>query len=178
MIRKLSIIALVLFLASSAFSMPKLNANFDNDRRAEPATSFVFGAQGDFNKLGQSGTDWSFLVGLAKPVAANGKFYWLNFGEMGKTSEGEQYGAVSRLIYYLKEPGTGFSVGIIVGPGATWIPTDRPLTKAERIAYLYGASGVLVSVPTELLGFWGGIEYQRGKDFSTYRAAIGINFFP
>ncbi len=177
MIKKIIIIVVALLLASSAFSMPKLNATFATDKRADPATSFVFGIQGDYNQLGNAETNWSALAGLATPVSASGKFYWLSYGEAGRVRNGEEYSAETRLIYYLKKPGTGLAFGLLMGPGVTWVPTEGELNPEQKIAYLLGTGGFLLSLPTEFMGFWGGCEFQMGKDYSTYRAGVGVNIF-
>jgi len=177
MIKILSIIVLAIFLASSAWPMAKENATFANDRRADPATSVLLGIQGDYNKLGNAQTNWSALAGLATPITGSGKFYFLAFGEGGKVPAGEEYAAETRLIYYLKKPGTGLAFGLLIGSGVTWVPTESELTDEQKIAYLLGTAGVVLSLPTEFLGFWGGLEFQMGQHYSTYRAGAGVNVF-
>jgi hypothetical protein len=165
---------LIVCLLTSGLANGMAMINFD-----KPVSSIMLAAHYDYNWLGSGKHNWSGLIGYAKPATENGQIYLISFAELGHISKGDELKLEVRGLYFLKPPTTGFNVGLLFGAGGTWDGhIAEPLTSDQTIAYLLGTTGITVSKPiSNLIGLWGGFEFQLGADYAEYRWGAGINLF-
>lgn len=171
---KLLLTVLLLLSTTMCFGMAQRNLN---SLSAEPSTSLIVGIHGDYVSLENGKTNWSGVIGMAFPISTgSGRWYGLMYGEMGKyTDELNQYQFNLRTIYYFSKPGTGLSIGALLGATGSWEEIQY-LTQEQTVVYLLGATGLVLSKPIGgKIGLWGAFEFQLGAEYSTYRAGVGLN---
>lgn len=150
---------------------------------SKPAPSIMAGLKGDYNALGSGQKNLNFGLGFSKPIAATameGKLYSVTFGEYGNTDNGREFKLTERGLYYLNKPGKRLNFAALGGIGLTWEDIDASggLTQDQLITYLLGASGLALSYPvSNEMGLWGAFEFEVGKDYTEYRAGIGLNLY-